>query len=201
LFSLLLVISIVAPLVAVREVGQRKRAEADAREAHWQQYLSDIHSAMAAWEDSNIGRTVSLLDRHFPKPGEEDLWGFEWYYLWRKCDKSRPLVNITHPDVVWTAAFSPDGTLLPTGAADGVVRVWNSSNGTLLKFLHGHDEQIRAVIFSPSGKTRASCSTDDSARLWDMATGRQTYLLLGHSDDVQQVWFSRGGSQRAIRLA
>jgi WD40 repeat protein/serine/threonine protein kinase len=185
----------ISTMFAVRESKHRQQAEAEAEEARFHQYVADMHSAMSAWEEPNVARTVSLLDRYFPKPGETDLRGFEWYYLWRKCEKSRPLLNIPHSDVLWCAAFSPDGTKVATGTDDRVLRIWNSTDGSLLKSLYGHDFIISGVTFSPSGKTLVSCAYDGSSRLWDVESGQQLHHLVGHTREIERILFSRNGSQ------
>ena len=63
---LALVVAASAIFIAQRESTGRHVAEQVADEARWQQYLSDMHSAMAAWEQSNVGRTLELLERHRP---------------------------------------------------------------------------------------------------------------------------------------
>jgi len=37
----------------------------------------------SAWGESRVGRLVELLEEHRPKPGEDDLRGFEWFYWHR----------------------------------------------------------------------------------------------------------------------
>ncbi|HKR58176.1 MAG TPA: serine/threonine-protein kinase, partial [Pyrinomonadaceae bacterium] len=46
-------------------------------------YAAHMNLAMKAWEALDIGQMQELIESHIPKPGEEDMRGFEWYYLWR----------------------------------------------------------------------------------------------------------------------
>ena len=43
-------------------------------------YASSMNLAQAAWESGDARRTLELLRQWVPKPGEEDLRGFEWHY-------------------------------------------------------------------------------------------------------------------------
>ena len=36
-------------------------------------------------EEGNLDLTLNLLNRHRPAPGEADLRGWEWRYLWNLC--------------------------------------------------------------------------------------------------------------------
>jgi hypothetical protein len=42
-----------------------------------------MNLAQRAFESGNVGLGRDLLEFHRPKSGEQDLRGFEWYYLWR----------------------------------------------------------------------------------------------------------------------
>jgi WD40 repeat protein/predicted Ser/Thr protein kinase len=53
-------------------------------------YSADMNLAHEAWEEGNLQRAQTLLRRHLPERGREDLRGFEWRYLWQLCrDESR----------------------------------------------------------------------------------------------------------------
>jgi eukaryotic-like serine/threonine-protein kinase len=90
-----------------------------------------------------------------------------------------------------SAAFSPDGTLLATGANDHTAALWDVAARTR-RVLAGHDGPVARVAFSPDGRTLATTSDDQTARLWDIATGASR-VLVGHENRVTQAVFSPDG--------
>ncbi len=128
------------------------------------------------------------------------------------------LANFSHSDLaksvfaetlgsVFTAVFSPDGKLLATGDAEGVIRLWQVADGKPLLVCKGHMSWVWSVAFSPDGQTLASCSNDQTLKLWEVSTGRCYQTLQGHTDLVFSVAFSPDGqtlascsSDQTIRL-
>ena len=86
---------------------QKTRADQEAERRRRQLYISDMNVAQQAWEAANVARVLELLDRHRPKPDQEDLRGFEWYYLWRLCQRSLTTPTLEHGSGVQSVAFSP----------------------------------------------------------------------------------------------
>src|SRR6185503_8284675 len=135
-----------AKSVSVRALAkaetERERADTQARRAAENQeqsrrllYASDMSLAQQALKLNNLGRARRLLDRHRPQPGEEDLRGWEWRYLWQ-LTRSSALVTLTNrwsPPV--TVSFSPDGTRLAVGCENGRVDLWDVPNRRLIRAL------------------------------------------------------------------
>ncbi|WP_437978623.1 pentapeptide repeat-containing protein [Sorangium sp. So ce295] len=103
-------------------------------------------------------------------------------------------------------AISPDGTLLASGHAHGIV-LWDMATGSALRRLNGHVAWVTSVTFSPDGETLASGSDDCTVRLWDVSTGNVLCVLKGHAHNVNSVTFSpdgetlaSGSSDRTVRL-
>jgi WD40 repeat protein len=99
---------------------------------------------------------------------------------------------------VTSAAFSPDGTRVASGAGDGV-RIWNVRTGKLIgRALTEHKGAVSSVAFSADGGRVVSGSGDGTLRFWDAHTGQPVGgALEGHEKEVESVAFSRDGRRVA----
>ena len=76
-----------------------------------------------------------------------------------------------HTGGVLAMAFSADGKLLATTAADDVIRLWDAKTGKEVGTVKGHKVRrigIHSLAFSPAGNVLASGSDDETVRLWDV---------------------------------
>jgi hypothetical protein len=194
---LALIVALGGVMFGYRESTHRSQAEEAAEEAHWQQYISDMHSAMAAWEDSNVGRTLELLERHRPAPGEPDLRRFEWNYLWRQCHDKRLTLTINETSIVFGVSFSHDDRRLATGNREGLVRIWDTTSGWLVDEYQAHEMHVRQVAFSPDDRIVASGDADGTIRLWDVNQSRSLHTMTGHKNQILALLFSADGKQLA----
>jgi WD40 repeat protein len=71
--------------------------------------------------------------------------------------------------------FSPDGTRLAAGSADGLVELWDTQTGHHIDTFRGHVGTVYTVAFSPDSARLASSGIDGSVRIWD--TSRERGLL------------------------
>jgi WD40 repeat protein len=85
--------------------------------------------------------------------------------------------------------FSPDGGILVTGDADGVLRVWDAATGRARTVLAGHSAPIYTAAFSPDGTLLAVGDTA-TLRLYDAASGTVIRELDGHRGPVYRAAFS-----------
>ena len=148
-----------------------------------------------AWETSNIGNMVQFLRSLVPKPGQEDLRGFEWYYFWQICH--RDLMTLTHDGGVSSLAFSSDGNELISASEGSGLKLWNMATGLEIRRFKGHSDRVRSVAFSPKHQIIASGSDDGTVKIWDSKTGQELLTLKGHAIRVWSVAFSADGEKLA----
>ena len=88
---------------------------------------------------------------------------------------------LVHPDFAIGVAFDPSGEFLFTTYTESIVRVWNASNGSLIRTLTGHANGVRSVRFSRDGRRMTTASLDNTIRLWDAELGLPlSEFMAGH---------------------
>jgi len=99
--------------------------------------------------------------------------------------------------VVNALALSPDGATLATAGDDHIVRLWNASDGTLVRSLRGHSDWIQRVAFSPDGLLLATAGNDRRIHIWDVETGQLVRAFPDHPAGIYTLAFSHDGRQLA----
>ena len=93
----------------------------------------------------------------------------------------RLLLVLQHPSTA-NVEWSPDGRLLATGGtAAGKeqtdVLLWDAADGTLLRTLSGHTQDIEELAFSPDSSRLVTNSQDGQMIVWDTTTGEALLKL------------------------
>jgi WD40 repeat protein len=111
---------------------------------------------------------------------------------------------LSHEHRVRSAAFSPDGRMVLTGAGDtdeGEALLWDAQTGASLgppleERANLRQEVVGQVAFSPDGHTCATASGENSVRLWDVTNPtdpRPRLLPAKHQTRVVALAFSPDG--------
>ncbi len=173
---------------ANRQEGLAKEHERVAKEqtalARRRLYASQMNLAMQAWRAGDAPRALELIEGQRPRVGEDDLRGFEWYYLWRLCNDGH--LNLTgHTEAILAAAYAPDGKTLASASEDGTVRLWDAASGRERFVLRAHTSHPWDVAFSPDGKLLASGGKyTGEVIVWNVDSGEPIRTMPGAVDGL-----------------
>ena len=205
------------------ETAQRKTAETERERADEQAlkaiesqqqsrrllYAADMNLAQQSFQQNNLGRARRLLVRHRPQPGEEDLRGWEWRYLWQ-LTRSSALVTLTNrPSMGFSVSFSPDGSRLAVGwargSADARVDLWDVTGRRLVRAWENPGQREAGyqgrVAFSPVRNQLAATTAYQAVSLYDLDSGRESILWQAPEEgwwSVRDLSFSQDGSKLAL---
>ena len=73
-----------------------------------------------------------------------------------------------HREEVTCIVRSPQPDAFAVGYADGSIRLWSASTGSVLTTFNGHKKAITALAFDKRGTRLASGSQDTDLILWDV---------------------------------
>ena len=198
--------------ISLREAAEknRERAEQERRRAESAQaqerelrlkaearaYSSDMNAVQQAWDHGHLLEAQRLLKKHLPVPGERDLRGFEWRYLWNLChDQSQHTRASRAAERIWT--------LLPCGEAEFVlghgphyVKKLSLATGEELDRFNEPDPQREIWSSAAAGSVPALVATGDTAgrvSLWNFPKKLVLAKIPAFSRTVQHVAVSADG--------
>jgi WD40 repeat protein/serine/threonine protein kinase len=163
-FAVLLALAVGLTVAAFGWLEALRATEETRRRA----YATEISAAFQALSENNLARAIDLLERQRPKPGEEDLRGFEWRHLWQLCQSD---VKDTVPDAGEHPVFSPNGRWLAYGGKRIVIRELPS-----LAVVQTIPTAATTLVFSPDGKLLAG-GHDSHVRLWSTESWEEVQSL------------------------
>jgi WD40 repeat protein len=160
--------------------------------------------------NSPIAKSIPLFNGYglsidFDLTGENVAAGYNgsrillWNINTEKSQDGAVHTEVSTPHV----AFHPlDSNILASGAADGMIRLWNVSksieNANPLERAQGADKCgcINTIAFSPDGLKIAAGfgGNDDRIHIWNFGTGTEQSPLSGNQDDVLSMAFNPSGN-------
>ena len=167
---------------------------------------------MEALRENNLGHAQELLDRQLPQPGESDLRGWEWRYLWKQT-RSDALSILCQKSEIESLAVSADGRWLAISLVHkGGLFVYDLQTRQQVANLAPDDTEVRTA-FSPAepllafshSNLSASGERQPTLNLWNAATQRTvaeipigtTQVGLAFSQDGRRL---ATGENRGITL-
>lgn len=99
-------------------------------------------------------------------------------------------------DEIYSAALSPDESLLITADKRGVIKIWDLGSILAEDIEIKHMGQVDTLVVSPDSRHALSSSSDKTGILWDLETGKARHMLTGHRDlFVTAQAFTAGGEE------
>ena len=96
-----------------------------------------------------------------------------------------------HADVVFSVAWSADGTRLATGSQDKTARLWEWPSGKEKLAFKDHSDAVTRVCFAPDGKSLYTASLDHNARRFDCNDGKVMRVFTGHAEGITALALNR----------
>jgi WD40 repeat protein len=194
--SVALVFAIISRREAVRQRDHARRLL----------YASDMSGAYRAFESDNVELGRKLIESHVAadQPDQEDLRGFEWYYLWRLLHGESTELAVESPDKDFlnSVALTAGGETIFVNKTDRV-EFWDLASRRKLRSI----DKIADMDFNGSDTTVSSdgrllafgLGTSPGFRLVDVATGHEIWQSggeVGAKSDV--VRLSPDGATLAV---
>ncbi|KXZ49922.1 hypothetical protein GPECTOR_19g373 [Gonium pectorale] len=98
-----------------------------------------------------------------------------------------------HSDTVAALGFSASGGMLATAGMDGLCKVWDVSEGRLLRSLEGSGGALMWLTWHPRGEVVVAGTDDCMVYMWNAATGAVMQVFSGHCGPVSAGCFTPDG--------
>jgi WD40 repeat protein len=186
-----------ATVAQAQEGRLRADAQREAVQARHRSYASDVNLAHRALLANRVPAAKQLLDAHRAQPGEEDLRGWEWRYLWQFARPDWLYRRL--PERKWAfnccLRISPDASLVASCLWDVGLSVRHIPDGREVS-LDFQGQNVTRCAFAPQGAL-AVFGQDEAAtnywlRLWD-PVARKTLKSIPMEGYCQGLEFGREG--------
>lgn len=158
-----------ASIARQRADEERDKARASSERANRLLYAGDIQAALRAWQHNDVRKMRELLSRHIPEGNQQDLRGFEWYFLWRHTRLESEVV-FQSPKPLHCVRVSPDGKTVAVTGADGQIHLLSSGTYAGQATLATTHVEVNGVEFSLDGTELVSAGDDGKVVVWNLAT-------------------------------
>jgi len=116
-----------------------------------------------------------------------DLRGFEWGYLWKKCQGDQLYTLHGHSNGVSCVTYSRDGKLLASGDTAGRVKLWDVDSRQAIATLAASQWRIVRVSFSADGQALATADERGGILVWSLATRKAVWAHEGKFPEGVQL--------------
>jgi len=90
-------------------------------------------------------------------------------------------------DSILAADVSPDQTQIAVGSPSKLIRIYNTTDGSVAREIKKHTDWVTAVEFSPDGVLLATGDRSGGLFAWEASTGREFHALRGHTGMITDI--------------
>jgi serine/threonine protein kinase/WD40 repeat protein len=173
------------------EAKLRDQAEAQARAEHRRAYASDMRLLQQELEMNNLGQAQTLLERQIPGPGQVDLRGWDWRYLWSQA-------RADEHEVLWTGG---QRVLRMSASVDGRWLAWSDGGKLAVMDLSSRRivlerQTIGEMVFAHRVPWLAYTTRDESNRAF-----RLHVLDVAAEKEIKEIASTNTGRAMELRFA
>ncbi len=189
--------AVTARLAAAAAKTARDSAVREAESNRLTTYTAQVAQAQTYADAGVSWRARDLLLAHNPKPGQKDLRGFEWRYLWKTSGDGSTATFSEFDGLVSGVAVSPNSKLLAYGARRTVI-LRDIERREIVGRVEGLPDEVSALEFSPGGRLLA-IGHGSSLSVRDLKTGRTLVKADGFQGHVWSIKFSPNGALLLVK--
>lgn len=165
-------------------------------------YLLDAHDGRIL-QQASVPASKYFAVGGFDSQGEQVVLGDESksVALWRLRD-GRMLSLTGHTGRVYAASFSRDAAFVLTSGEDGIVKIWDASNGDLLDSFAAQAGAVQwnYAAFSPDWTQILTGGTDNVVRLWAAPRERRSAATIDALLKCRVAWKAEEASLKPATL-
>ncbi len=158
--------------------------------------LRNSHDSVVRTVKADLGKVNSLEfsrdgSRLLVASGATGAYGIAAVYAVATGELITELVG--HRDILYSAVYSPDESLIATAGYDQEIILWNAETGVPIRSMRGHNGAIFDLAFAPDGKVIVSACADETVKVWSVATGQRLDTLGQSEGEVLAVDITSDG--------
>ncbi|CAD5114331.1 DgyrCDS3469 [Dimorphilus gyrociliatus] len=87
-------------------------------------------------------------------------------------------------DSIYSVAMNPSGSVIVSGSAEKVLRVWDPRSCQKLMKLKGHSDNVKCLVLNRDGTQCLSGSSDGTIKLWSIGQQKCIHTFRVHTEGV-----------------